>query len=726
MAPITNVTRELLVEVPTTPSMERLTIGYYDESRGAGGTTRYLMELLRHLDQRRFRPVFFAPARASWHNDLRDLGVMIVGGAETYASTVSSAAVDDGVTRLMPQALLWSAGLTSEIRALTELFGRMPVDILHTNNAGAEPAPIAARLAGCPAVVGTWHVDPSYDLDNRRSGLRYRLLEKAAMEAQHGAIAVSAATRDAWATRCGLSPSFLNRVRVIHNGIDLRRIEARDTKAEARCFFGLPLDATIVGTVGRLDAAKGHDVLLRAVAKMGPRRCHTLLVIAGTGPEELPLRRLANDLGISGSVRFLGFIPNVASVLACLDIYAQTSRCEAFPFSVVEASGFGLPVVATNVGGVAEAIVDGVTGFVTPPIDSDILANRLAMLHQQPALRREFGEAGKARVQQRFTSAHMAERTAEFYDEIAGRKKIKAKIDEGERALSAPSFFFTRSSHRPTVSAIIPAYNAAGRIGRTLDSILSQTYRPQEICVIDDGSVDDTVDVVRKFGSHVHLICRENGGPGAARNTGVAATSGEWIALLDADDAWLPQKIEEQIEFTCAPEVGVIHSQILGEARPVAEEITFDVLWKSNMIAASSAMIRRTAFEEVGGFDENRALISVEDYNLWLRLTYAGWKVASCPREHIEYTRTPVSLSKQVDKLAKAELANLEGIGRIVGASTDRQTRKRLSLLDEYGRTLIYERSFKLARPYLSEAFKTSPSPMRLAWLLASHSPIQP
>jgi len=547
------------------------------------------------------------------------------------------------------------------------------------------------------------------------------------MEAQHGAIAVSAATRDAWAARCGLSTEYLNRVRVIHNGIDLNRIDARVTKAEARASFGLPVDATIVGTVGRLDAAKGHDVLLRAVAKMAPRRCHTLLVIAGTGPEEMRLRRLANDLGISSSVRFLGFIPNVASVLACLDVYAQSSRCEAFPFSVVEASGFGLPVVATGVGGVAEAIVDGVTGFVTPALDADLLANRLAMLHQQPTLRREFGDAGKARVRQKFTSAHMAERTAEFYDEIAGRKK-KAVIvdDEEERTLSTPSFSFIRSSHRPTVSAIIPAYNAGSRIGRTRESILSQTYRPQEICVVDDGSVDDTADVVRQFGSHVQLITRENGGPGAARNTGVAATSGEWIALLDADDAWLPQKLEEQIEYTGTPEVGVVHSQILGEAKAIVEEITFDTLWKSNMIAASSALIRRTAFEEVGGFDENRALISVEDYNLWLRLTYAGWKVASCPREHIEYTRTPVSLSKQVDKLAKAELANLEGVGRIVGASTDRQTQKRLALLDEYGRTLIYERNFKLARPYLSEAFKTSPSPMRLAWLLASHSPIQP
>jgi glycosyltransferase involved in cell wall biosynthesis len=109
-----------------------------------------------------------------------------------------------------------------------------------------------------------------------------------------------------------------------------------------------------------------------------------------------------------------------------------------------------------------------------------------------------------------------------------------------------------------SVSAVIPAYNAERFISGAIQSVLVQTYEIAEIIVVDDGSMDRTAEIAAGF-PEARVIRRPNGGPGAARNTGIHAASGEWIAFLDSDDLWVPRKTE--IQLACAsPEVGVIHS----------------------------------------------------------------------------------------------------------------------------------------------------------------------
>jgi len=100
-----------------------------------------------------------------------------------------------------------------------------------------------------------------------------------------------------------------------------------------------------------------------------------------------------------------------------------------------------------------------------------------------------------------------------------------------------------------TISVVIPAYNAAEYIGRAIDSVLAQTRRPDEIIVVDDGSTDDTASIVETYGSQVRLIRQENAGVSAARNTGIDAATGEWIAFLDSDDEWLKEKLQLQVEL---------------------------------------------------------------------------------------------------------------------------------------------------------------------------------
>src|SRR5580700_8639860 len=95
----------------------------------------------------------------------------------------------------------------------------------------------------------------------------------------------------------------------------------------------------------------------------------------------------------------------------------------------------------------------------------------------------------------------------------------------------------------PTISVVIPAYNAARFVGSAIESALAQTSTPLEVLVIDDGSRDDTAAVVQQYAAPVGLLRQSNGGPASARNHGVRVARGEWIAFLDADDTWLPQKL---------------------------------------------------------------------------------------------------------------------------------------------------------------------------------------
>lgn len=192
----------------------------------------------------------------------------------------------------------------------------------------------------------------------------------------------------------------------------------------------------------------------------------------------------------------------------------------------------------------------------------------------------------------------------------------------------------------PLVSVVIPAYNAAGFIAETLESVLGQTYRPLEIIVVDDGSRDGTPEVVERFASHgVRLIRQENAGPSAARNRGIAVATGTYIAFLDADDLWLPEKTARQVEVMEEhPDMGLLFGDMVnfGPAgrEPVSHfekngldatyfgdplylEDAFLKIFRNNVIPTPAVLVRASLLARTGGFDE-RFRFS-EDYLLWLR-----------------------------------------------------------------------------------------------------------
>jgi glycosyltransferase involved in cell wall biosynthesis len=182
----------------------------------------------------------------------------------------------------------------------------------------------------------------------------------------------------------------------------------------------------------------------------------------------------------------------------------------------------------------------------------------------------------------------------------------------------------------PLVSVVIPTYNYARFVGAAVASALAQTYSACEVIVVDDGSTDDTRAVLAPWEGRIRYLYQENQGLSAARNTGILAAQGDYIALLDADDLWHSAKLEAQMRYLADhPEVGLLAcDRVTAEPPPwpavdlapslSARDITLEELVLATRFGPSSAVIARRCFERVGYFDP--VLRSAEDREMWLRI----------------------------------------------------------------------------------------------------------
>ncbi|MDY0013830.1 MAG: glycosyltransferase family A protein [Rhodocyclaceae bacterium] len=188
----------------------------------------------------------------------------------------------------------------------------------------------------------------------------------------------------------------------------------------------------------------------------------------------------------------------------------------------------------------------------------------------------------------------------------------------------------------PTVSVVIPAYNAAWCVARAIDSVLAQGFQDLELIVVNDGSTDDTSKVLAGYGAALKTIEQPNGGLSNARNSGIQAARGRYVALLDADDWWLPGKLAGQVALMEACPALVFCSTSakleapdgtrLGEWRGRNAPLsTLEAIFAENAFVAgsgSAVLVRRDALIQAGGFDET--LRSLEDIDMWMRLAAIG------------------------------------------------------------------------------------------------------
>jgi glycosyltransferase involved in cell wall biosynthesis len=241
----------------------------------------------------------------------------------------------------------------------------------------------------------------------------------------------------------------------------------------------------------------------------------------------------------------------------------------------------------------------------------------------------------------------------------------------------------------PRVSVIIPAYNAEAYLPETLASVQRQTYHDWEVVVADDASTDATVATAERFGERFTVLRTfANRGPAAARNRALTAASGELIALLDADDAWLPAYLERMVGLydvnsARGARVGIVacNARLLGPNGPHARtymehirfpaEVTIDRMLVSNPIFGS-ALAPRCLVDEVGGFCPE--LFGTEDYDLWLRIVESNCRVVATDEALAVYRLRSGSVSSDAGRMARSfQLTYRRALDR--GKLTARQRR---------------------------------------------------
>ncbi len=228
----------------------------------------------------------------------------------------------------------------------------------------------------------------------------------------------------------------------------------------------------------------------------------------------------------------------------------------------------------------------------------------------------------------------------------------------------------------PTVSVIIPTYNYGSFIGEAIESVLAQTFPVSEIVVVDDGSSDNTEEVVGKFGNKVKYIKQKNGGVGLARNTGVKHSTGEFIAFLDADDIWLPQKLERQLRvLENDEEIGLVTTgmrEFDASGKTISKHQNGQSGWCAEKILLSEAVtvgpgttifMKRSVFDEVGGFDETKNMHPAEDWEFTYQVA-RKFKLAFLPDLLAEYRNHGSNSHLKIPNFERAMLLAYEKVFR--------------------------------------------------------------
>ncbi len=261
-----------------------------------------------------------------------------------------------------------------------------------------------ARRLGRPYVLGVHvHLPPHVRVHfNRQWGRRI--------------IAVSQSVKSELLSRTSIPQELVN---VIHAGVDVP-----DSPALPAVLT--PGRLPVVGTAGPLEAVKGHVFFLGAAQRVAAAQPETEFLVAGAGPEEENLRRLARELGINHNVTFAYNLYDFSTSLAAMDIFCLPSLRQGLGTIMLEAMALGRPVIASGVGGIYSVIRNNETGLVVPPSDNTALAERILELLHDPVRARAIGEAGRQLVREEFGVERMVAQTAELYREILASERIAA------------------------------------------------------------------------------------------------------------------------------------------------------------------------------------------------------------------------------------------------------------------------------------------------------------
>ncbi len=295
---------------------------------------------------------------------------------------------------------------------LRRLIGETGPELVHLHSRiGADTwGGVAARLAGVP-VVHTRRVDnpePRWLV-----ALKYRLHDRV--------IAISEGIG-----RVLLAEGLpAEKLRVVRSAVDWRRYARPCDRRDAAARLGIPADALLIGVVAQLIGRKGHRFLIEALPPLVADHPTLRVIFFGQGPMEADLRQAVSAAGLEGVVQLAGFRDDLEEILPCLDLLVHPAAMEGLGVSLLQAAAAGVPIVASRVGGIPEAVRDGENGILVPPSDVQALRAAVGALLTDPGRRRRLGAGGRALMAREFSIDAMVQGNLEVYRELVGAQQFR-------------------------------------------------------------------------------------------------------------------------------------------------------------------------------------------------------------------------------------------------------------------------------------------------------------
>ena len=377
--------------------MKRLKVLYLIRTWALGGSHTIVRLLMKHLPEDRFDIIvvpFDAPGT----------------GNDDFVASVRREGMD-----VAPERIPWRsrANWPRARKAIDELVQQYGIDLIHAHDTHSIVLVGVGRKRWPCACVGS-----PYGWWEAKSALRtrfYHWTEKnLALPHFERVITVSQNMKG----KILRGRTQEDRIRVIHTGLDLAAFDTGNPRDTVRQELGFAPEHVVVGTVSRLFAEKGHDVLLEAAAQLRTRCPALRLLIVGTGDQLDVLEAQAESLGIRDRVVFAGFYHDLPGALRAMDIFAQPSVLEeGFPTAILEAEVMGLPIVASDIGGTHETIDVGKTGLLVRPRDIAALAATLEDLVNDARKRAAMAAAARPFIERSFTLDNMVGQVARTYEE---------------------------------------------------------------------------------------------------------------------------------------------------------------------------------------------------------------------------------------------------------------------------------------------------------------------
>lgn len=367
-----------------------------------GGLEHLVVDTIRCIDETKYRPILCTlqdSVSESLHRKIQSFGIKLIRLKKR------NVAVDLGT-----------------IQRLAQTLKKEDVTILHTHNwIPLFYGSFAAAISRTPIKIHTKH---GSDISTSKSIVR--ILRRCISVTIDKCIAVSDDVKNALRCGYGFNP---RKIVVVKNGIDTKRHNtiAEGSRELKRAEMGVRNGTHVIGIVARLSDEKDHLNLLRSIPAVvsSVRGKDFKLVIVGDGPCRENLIGTVRQLQISKKVIFLGDRSDVPELMNAFDTFILSSVTEGISLTLLEAMATGLPVVATNVGGNPEVVVDGVTGILVPPKDPEKMAEAIIRLLQNRELAKQMGDAGRKRVEEKFSLERMVREYENIYEECLIKKEIR-------------------------------------------------------------------------------------------------------------------------------------------------------------------------------------------------------------------------------------------------------------------------------------------------------------